>query len=46
MLGKRDSLYYFVQFVYQIKNMFYGIKKVKKFQSKKSEFCIYQYLMF
>ena len=28
MLGKRDSLYYFVQFVYQIKNMLYGIKQV------------------
>ena len=24
MLGKRDSLDYFVQFVYQIKNMLYG----------------------
>ena len=39
MLGKRDSLYYFVQFVYQIKNMLYGIKKVNKFESKKSELC-------
>ena len=37
MLGKRDSLYYFVQFVYQIKNMLYGIKKAKKFRSKKSK---------
>ena len=37
MLGKRDSLYYFVQFVYQIKNMLYGIKKAKKFKGKKSE---------
>ena len=37
MLGKRDSLYYFVQFVYQIKNMLYGIKKAKKFKSKKSQ---------
>ena len=37
MLGKRDSLYYFVQFVYQIKNMLYGIKKAKKFKSKKSK---------
>ena len=36
MLGKRDSLYYFVQFVYQIKNMLYGIKKANKFRSKKS----------
>ena len=35
MLGKRDSFYYFVQFVYQIKNMLYGIKKAKKFKSKK-----------
>ena len=39
MLGKRDSLYYFVQFVYQIKNMLYGIKKVNKFESEKSELC-------
>ena len=39
MLGKRDSLYYFVQFVYQIKNMLYGIKKAKKSESKKSELC-------
>ena len=37
MLGKRDSLYYFVQFVYQIKNMLYGIKQVNKFESKKSK---------
>ena len=37
MLGKRDSLYYFVQFVYQIKNMLHAIKKVSKFESKKSE---------
>ena len=37
MLGKRDSLYYFVQFVYQIKNMLYGIKKANQFESKKSE---------
>ena len=35
MLGKQDSLYYFVQFAYQIKNMLYGIKKAKKFKSKK-----------
>ena len=33
MLGKRDSLYYFVQ----LKNMLYGIKKANKFESKKSE---------
>ena len=39
MLCERDSLYYFVQFVYQIKNMLYGIKKVNKFESKKSELC-------
>ena len=39
LFGKRDSLYYFVQFVYQIKNMLYGIKKVNKFESKKSELC-------
>ena len=37
MLGKRDLLYCFVQFVYQIKNMLYDIKKVKKFKSKKSK---------
>ena len=39
MLGKRDSLYYFVQFVYQIENMLYGIKKANKFESKKSKLC-------
>ena len=39
MLGKRDSLYYFVQFVYQIKNMLYGIKKANRFESKKRELC-------
>ena len=39
MLGKRDSLYYFVQFVYQIKNMLYGIKKANKLESKKRELC-------
>ena len=38
MFGKRDSLYYFVQLVYQIKNMLYGIKKANKFESKKSKF--------
>ena len=37
MFGKRDSLYYFVKFVYQIKNMLYGIKKVNKFESTKSK---------
>ena len=37
MFGKRDSLYYFVQFFYQIKNMLYGIKKVNKFESAKSK---------
>ena len=39
MLDERDSLYCFVQFVYQIKNMLYGIKKANKFESKKSELC-------
>ena len=39
MFGKRDSLYYFVQLVYQIKNMLYGIKKANKFESKKSKLC-------
>ena len=39
MLGKRDSLYYFVQFVFQIKNMSNGIKKANKFESKKSNLC-------
>ena len=39
LFGKRDSLYYFVQFVYQIKNMLYGIKKANKVESKKSELC-------
>ena len=37
MLDKRDSLNYFVQFAYQIKNMLYGIKKVNKFESAKSK---------
>ena len=37
ILGKRDSLYYLVQFVYQIKYMLYGIKKANKFKSKKGK---------
>ena len=37
MLGKRDSLYYFAQFLYQIKKILYGIKSVNKFERKKSE---------
>ena len=37
VLGKRDSLYYFVQFVDQIKSLLYGIKKANKFESNKSE---------
>ena len=39
MLGKWDSLYYLVQFVYQIQNMLYDIKKANKFEIKKSELC-------
>ena len=34
---KHDDIYYFVQFVYQIKNMLYGIKQVNKFKSNKSK---------
>ena len=37
MLDKHNNIYYFVQFVYQIKNMLYGIKEVNKFKSKKSK---------
>ena len=37
LLDKHNNIYYFVQFVYQIKNMLYGIKEVNKFKSKKSK---------
>ena len=37
ILDKHDDIYYFVQFVYQIKNMLYGIKQVNKFKSNKSK---------
>ena len=35
MLGKRDSLYYFVQFVYQIKICYMVLKKQKSLKVKK-----------
>ena len=38
ILDKHDNIYYFVQFVYQIKNMLYGIKQVNKFKSNESKF--------
>ena len=37
ILDKHDNIYYFVQFVYQIKNMLYGIKQVNKFKINKSK---------
>ena len=37
ILDKRDNIYYFVQFVYQIKNMLDGIKQVNKLKSNKSK---------
>ena len=37
ILDKHDNIYYFVQFVYQIKNMLYGIKQVNKFKSNASK---------
>ena len=37
ILDKHDNIYYFVQFVYQIKNMLYGIKQVNKFKSNESK---------
>ena len=39
LLGKWDSLYYLVQFVYPIQNMLYDIKKANKFEIKTSELC-------
>ena len=35
VLDKQDTLYHFIQFVYQTKHMLYGIKQVNKFKSKK-----------
>ena len=37
MLDKEDSMYHFIQFVYQTKHMLYGIKQVNEFKSKKSK---------
>ena len=37
IVDKHDNIYYFVQFVYQIKNMLYGIKQVNKFKSNESK---------
>ena len=37
MFDKQDSMYHFIQFVYQTKYMFYGIKHANKFKSKKSK---------
>ena len=36
-LDKEDSMYHFIQFVYQTKHMLYGIKQVNEFKSKKSK---------
>ena len=35
ILDKQDSMYHFIQFVYQTKHMLYGIKQVNNFKSKK-----------
>ena len=37
IVDKHDNIYYFVQFVYQIKNMLYCIKQVNKFKSNESK---------
>ena len=37
LLDKQDSMYHFIQFVYQTKHMLYGIKQVNEFKSKKSK---------
>ena len=37
ILDKHDNIYHFIQFVYQIKNMLYGIKQVNKFKSNESK---------
>ena len=37
ILDKHDNIYYFAQFVYQIKNMLYGIKQANKFKTSKSK---------
>ena len=37
VLDKQDSMYHFIQFVYQTKHMLYGIKQVNKFKSKNSK---------
>ena len=37
MLDKQDSMYHFIQFVYQTKHMLYDIKQVNKFKSKNSK---------
>ena len=37
ILDKHHNIYDFVQFVYQIKNMLYGIKQVNKFKSNESK---------
>ena len=37
ILDKHDDIYYFVQFVYQINKMLYGIKQVNKFKRNKSK---------
>ena len=34
-IDNEDSMYHFIQFVYQTKHMLYGIKQVNNFKSKK-----------
>ena len=36
MLSKYDSLYNFIQFIYQKNHMYYGIRQVKEFKNKDS----------
>ena len=36
MISKYDSLYNFIQFIYQKNHMYYGIRQVKEFKNKDS----------
>ena len=39
MISKYDSLFNFIQFIYQKNHMYYGIKQVKEFKNKDSILC-------
>ena len=39
MISKYDSLFNFIQFIYQKNHMYYGIKQVKEFKNKDSISC-------